>query len=48
MPVTVIVYVPVGTDAPADNVKVLSERIGLASNDAVTPAGRPLVLSVTA
>ncbi len=48
MPVTVIVYVPAGTEAPTDSVKVVSERAGLVSNDAVTPSGRPLVVRVTA
>jgi hypothetical protein len=42
------VYVPVGTDDPTDNVKELNERVGLVSNDAFTPSGRPLTLRVTA
>ena len=46
VPVIVIVYVP-GSAAPTDSVNVLVEVVGFLLNDAFTPTGIPLGLSVT-
>lgn len=47
MPVTVIAYIPVGTVLPTASVSTLFVAVGLGLNDAVTPLGTPLVVSVT-
>ena len=47
MPVTVIAYVPVGTELPTASVSTLVVAVGLGLNDAVTPLGTPVAVSVT-
>jgi hypothetical protein len=46
VPVIVTVVVPAAAVALASSVRVLLEAVGLALNDAVTPAGSPLALRV--
>lgn len=47
VPVTVIAYVPVGTELPTTSVSTLVVAVGFALNDAVAPLGTPVVVSVT-
>lgn len=48
VPVIVSVEVPVAAALPAVRVNTLEPVVGLVPNEAVTPAGRPLMLRVTA
>jgi hypothetical protein len=41
VPVTVIVYLPIGTFAPTVIVTTLVDRSGLVAKDRVTPTGAP-------
>lgn len=47
MPVIVIVDLPAAAEPPTFSVNVLLEVAGSGLNDAVTPLGNPLAVSVT-
>lgn len=47
VPVIVMVDLPVAAESLTVSVSVLVEVVGLVLNDAVTPVGAPLALSVT-
>jgi len=47
VPVTVIVYLPAGTDAPTVIVTVLVVAVGLGAKAIVTPTGAPEDVNVT-